>query len=80
MQVEGKKNLSFLKRALLSHMVIISQKSLSADDKTATEQWDPELAEINKWLDAVEKNLEPFVKEDLESNHDFSYPIVLAGE
>jgi hypothetical protein len=80
MQVEGKKNLSFLKRALLSHMVIISQKSLSADDKTAAEQYDPELAEINKWLDAIEKNLEPFIAEDLESNHNLQNPVVLAGE
>lgn len=64
MIIEGKKNLEFLKRTLHSHMIVCSQKSLSASDKESIEKWDPEIAEINVWLDATEKNLDQFKEEE----------------
>lgn len=65
MQIEGKKNLRFLKRALLSHMVNCSTEAIRADEKQAAEVWDPEIEEIKRWLEATEKNLEQF-KESAE--------------
>ena len=60
MKIEGKKNLELLKRALDSHLVSCSAKALSADDKTSSEKWDPEISEINTMLDAVDFNLKLF--------------------
>jgi hypothetical protein len=63
MQIEGKKNLEFIKRALLSHQVNCSLSALRADDKNTKNFWDPEIEETKKMLDAVEKNLEHFKEE-----------------
>jgi hypothetical protein len=60
MQIEGKKNLELIKRSLLSHLVNCSVEALRSDDKKSKDYWDPEIAETNLMLDAVEKNLEQF--------------------
>lgn len=64
MLIEGKKNLEFLKRAILSHEIYCAKKYLNADDNTRTETWDPEFAEITKMLDAVEFNLKQYKEDD----------------
>jgi hypothetical protein len=58
--IEGEKNLGLLKKALESHMVNLSRKSLSATDKEVKDKWDPELDETNRMLDAVEFNLQQY--------------------
>ena len=57
MVIEGEKNLQLMKRAFLSHLTVMSQKYLSSSDAECREKHDPELAEINKMLDAIEINL-----------------------
>lgn len=57
MQIEGRKNLELIKRALNSHLLYCSEKALQSDEKTETEKWDPELKETQSLLDAVEENL-----------------------
>jgi hypothetical protein len=64
MLIEGKKNLEFVKRACLSHLTYCALKSVQGTDKEMTEKWDPEIAETNQMLDAVEKNLERY-REDI---------------
>jgi site-specific DNA-adenine methylase len=72
MQIEGKKNLEFVKRALLSHLVNCSVEALRSDDKKTIEYWDPEIDETNRMLDAIEKNLDQF-KEGSEINFAKTY-------
>lgn len=64
MVIEGKKNLEFMKRAFLSHLTHLSYKAIRATDKEVKEKYDPEIAETNAMLDAIEKNLERY-KEDI---------------
>lgn len=63
MQIEGRKNLEFMKRALLSHLGNCSTEALRADDKKTQEVWDPEIKETKRMLEAVEINLEQFREE-----------------
>jgi hypothetical protein len=60
MQIEGKKNLEFMKCALLSHLVNCSAEAIRADDKKTNDYWDPEIAETNAMLKAVEHNLNQY--------------------
>ena len=55
MVIEGKKNMSFIRRALLGYLVYSAQQlqKKPADVKV----WDAEISEINRWLDAAEHNL-----------------------
>jgi hypothetical protein len=68
MLIEGKKNLSFLKKALLSHLTYAVTKSMRADERKKTEYWDPEIKETEEWLDAVEKNLSQLEPEEIQAN------------
>jgi hypothetical protein len=67
MNIEGKKNLEFIKRALLSHLVNCSVKAIRDDDKKTNEIWHPEIEETEKMLEAVEINLEQFKGEETPS-------------
>jgi hypothetical protein len=57
MEIIGHKNLMLTKKALLSHLQICTEKALMASDDENRELWDPELAETNNMLEAVELNL-----------------------
>jgi hypothetical protein len=63
MIIEGKKNLEFMKRALNSRLVNCSGHALRSSDRETSEKWDPEIAQTNAMLDAVERNLEQFQEE-----------------
>jgi hypothetical protein len=65
MQIEGKNNLEFMKRALNSHLTLCSQEATRGTDKETAEKWDPEIKKINEWLDAVEINLARFKEHPL---------------
>jgi len=65
MVIEGRKNLEFTKRALLSHLTYCSGKALESDEKQDMEIWDPEIADINSMLEAVEINLKQLDGDDI---------------
>jgi hypothetical protein len=67
MIIEGKKNLEFIKRALLSHLVNCSVEATRATDKKTDEYWDPEIEDTKTMLTAVEHNLDQY-KEGSEIN------------
>lgn len=58
MNIEGKRNLEFLKRALLGHVVYCSIKATRATDKETTETWDPEIKQAQELLESIQVNLE----------------------
>lgn len=60
MQIEGKKNLDLMKRAFESHLVNCCQAATRASDKTVKEKWDPEIAETQAMLDAIDINLREY--------------------
>jgi hypothetical protein len=66
MRIEGKKNLEFIKRALLSHLVNCSVEATRATDKKTVDYWDPEIDETKSMLEAVEINLGVFKEESAE--------------
>jgi hypothetical protein len=57
MDISGKKNLSLIKRALISHALYCSVHAIRASDEEAGSFWDPELKESEDLLTAVEINL-----------------------
>lgn len=57
MEITGRKNLQLTKRAFQNHLVVLSRKALQADEDEARRLIDPEIAETNAMLDAVEINL-----------------------
>jgi hypothetical protein len=57
MEIIGKKNLSLIKRALISHTLYCSVHALRVTDIEVKEFWDPELKETEDLLAAVEINL-----------------------
>lgn len=57
MEITGKKNLSLVKRALISHNVYCSVHATRASDTDTKEYWDPELKETQDLLAAVNINL-----------------------
>lgn len=58
MEITGKKNLSLLKRALLSHITYCSLKALTSPEAKSKEVYDPELIETENLLRAVTLNIE----------------------
>jgi hypothetical protein len=66
MLIEGKKNLEFIQRALKSHLVSCSVEAMRADDKKQEQVWDPEIAETNAMLDAVEINLRQYKESEIQ--------------
>lgn len=64
MIIEGKKNLEFLKRALLSYRRVSCSIKAKIDDKISLDFWDTEIADGIIMLDAVEINLREFREEE----------------